>query len=123
MRGATMRAAPAPAGFGLVPKLPLLARAADRDMLIRGGAPVSGGITPINSPEVDALRSRLEAAEVGLASMKVRHGTANLTDALTKQTNTMVETMAAQGKNSIIRIEPRITWPKLGDDGTRGREV
>ena len=48
---------------------------------------------------------------------------------------TMIDIMARQGlllekvltmKNnprSTIRVEPRVTWPKLGDDGTGGKEV
>ena len=29
----------------------------------------------------------------------------------------------ARNRNSTIKVEPRITWPTLGDDGPGGREV
>ena len=91
--------------------------------MMSGEAPASGGITPIGSPEVDALRSRLEAAETGWVYVKVQHGTSDLASAMKEQTKAMVEAMASKGKNSTMRVEPRITWPKLGDDDTGGREV
>ena len=30
---------------------------------------------------------------------------------------------AEHTRTSTIRVEPRITWPKLGDDGPGGKEV
>ena len=39
------------------------------------------------------------------------------------QTKALVEGLGQKGKSSTIRVEPRVTWPKLGDDGAGGREV
>ena len=45
-----------------------------------GDAPGSGGRTPAGSPEVDAMRARLAATEVKLASMAVQQQQATGTD-------------------------------------------
>ena len=42
--------------------------------------------------------------------------------ALDAQTKALVVGFA-RPHGSTIRVEPRITWPKLGDDGSGGREV
>ena len=81
----------------------------------------SGAITPMASPEVVALRRRLEATEVKMAAMAVGGGP-DLAQALEAQTKALVAGMA-RPQGSTIRVEPRVTWPKLGDDGTGGREV
>lgn len=88
------------------------------------GALMSGAVTPLASAEVDALRHRLEAAEVRMASMAVPHEGGPLAGALKAQPAALVEGMKKQdSRGSTIRVEPRVTWPKLGDDGTGGREV
>ena len=75
----------------------------------------------MGSPEVDAMRRRLETAEIKIASMAVGAGP-SLAEAMEAQTKALVAaTTRPQG--STIRVEPRVTWPKLGDDGTGGREV
>ena len=49
------------------------------------------------------------------------------TEAIENQTQMFREllekTSGAKKRSSTIRVEPRITWPTLGDDGPGGREV
>ena len=81
----------------------------------------SGAVTPMGSPELDAMRRRMETAEIKIASMAVGAGP-SLAEAMEAQTNTLVAaTTRPQG--STIRVGPRVAWPKLGDDGAGGREV
>ena len=84
----------------------------------------SGAVTPLGSPEVDALRRRLEATEVKMAAMSVGGGTDSaVAIALEAQTKALVAGFGRGYQGSTIRVEPRVTWPKLGDDGSGGREV
>jgi hypothetical protein len=88
---------------------------------LTGAAIQSGLITPLASPEVDALRRRLEEMEVKQAALTVGGGP-GFAEAMEAQTKALVASMA-RPQGSTIRVEPRVTWPKLGDDGIGGREV
>jgi hypothetical protein len=105
--------------YGRVPEFPHLGLFANAE------APGSGGRTPMGSPEVDALRTRLEASEIKIASMAMQQaaGGVDLASVLEAQTKALVERLGQKGKSSTIRVGPRVTWPKLGDDGSGGREV
>ena len=86
------------------------------------GGSISGDVTPMASPEVNALRRRLEATEIKMAAMTVQGPGTELVQAMEAQTKALVAGMV-RPQGSTIRIEPRVTWPKLGDDGSGGREV
>ena len=94
----------------------------------QAGAGVWSHTPPDSATGVEDLSRRLEAAERELAASKL-HGSGNaspkveevirpLTQILEKLSN-----KAEHSKTSTIRVEPRITWPKLGDDGPGGKEV
>ena len=59
--------------------------------------------------------------EIKQAALTVGGGP-SLAEALEAQTRALVAGMA-RPQGSTIRVEPRVTWPKLGDDGSGGREV
>ena len=87
--------------------------------------PRGGEQTPVES-----LQRRLEAAEVRLAAQELQRTTDNnanqerLIQALTDQSTALTAVVShRQAKNSTIRIEPKVSWPKLGDDGPGGDEV
>jgi len=80
---------------------------------------------------IEDLARRLQDTEVRLAAQELHRVHAANGD----QQNRLIEVLETQGKvltaisekrppkNSTIRIEPRITWPKLGDEGGAGDEV
>ena len=114
-------------GLGRMPEFPIQVMPAGFAGPHAGIFPESGGRTPLASPEVDALRARLEASEIKIASMAVQQqtaaGSSDLATLMEAQTKALVEGLGQTGKRSTIRVEPRVTWPKLGDDGSGGREV
>ena len=85
--------------------------------------------TPAGSPEVEDLRRRLERAEVALAAERLatppRDSGAQIAEALERGLKAQAEALASassrnQNRGSTIRVEPKLSWPKLGDDGPGG---
>ncbi len=80
------------------------------------------------SPIVEDLSRRLEQTEIALAAVQLQKSATEHDDRLIKVMENQTEAFAAMSKqrttkNSTIRVEPRVQWPKLGDDGPGGEEV
>ena len=94
----------------------------------QAGAGVWSNTPPDSATGVEDLSRRLEAAEQELAASKLR-GSGNASpmveDMIERQTQILekLTNRAEHTRTSTIRVEPRITWPKLGDDGPGGKEV
>ena len=81
------------------------------------------------SPEYQNLSRRLEQAELRLASQALEQsqgsGRVNqqFADAMDKQAELLANVWTRKAhQSSTVRVEPRIQWPKLGDDGPGGAD-
>ena len=73
------------------------------------------------------MKERLTGMELELAAQKALSQTQTPVDfaqVVTKQTE-LLERVLDKPKShaSTIKVEPRVQWPKLGDDGPGGKEV
>ena len=91
-------------------------------------SPAPSGVG-FDDPEVDRLRAQLRDAEMQLAAHKIMNASGQstpmptgLADIMGKQ-NIILEKALSQKKNpnTTIRVESKIFWPKLGDDGPGGK--
>jgi hypothetical protein len=76
-----------------------------------------------------ALEGRLRSQEAEIAAQKL-HAAAStpgetlMAEAISNQTELLKAVLNKPSvPRSTIRVEPKVYWPKLGDDGTGGREV
>ena len=94
----------------------------------QAGAGVWSNTPPGTATGVEDLSRRLEAEERELAASKL-HGSGNASpkveEMMERQTQILEKLTSKQEHNrtSTIKVEPRVTWPKLGDDGPGGKEV
>ena len=76
--------------------------------------------------EIERLNEQLKCTELELAARKL-HSDVNspaLAQVLQKQTELLEQVLKKQKTaGSTIRVEPKVYWPKLGDDGPGGQEV
>ena len=84
-------------------------------------------LTTPEQASIDALTRRLESAEVQLAAARVApdQGLASILEASLAKQNELLEKVSSGPRRptSTIRVEPRVTWPHLGDDGPGGKEA
>ena len=77
--------------------------------------------------ELEKLRDQLKQTELELAAHKVQSaiGTpAGFAQVMEKQTELLQRVLdKPKQPGSTIRVEPKVTWPRLGDDGPGGKEV
>ena len=77
--------------------------------------------------DLDGLRRRLEQAEIQLAAQRLQANTpqgAGLEAVLLKQSELLAAAIREKERpQGTIRVEPRVQWPRLGDDGPGGKEV
>ena len=67
--------------------------------------PSDGGITPLGSPEADALRSRMEVAELKMASVSFQQSAGpDLAAALEAQTKALVDGLAQRKRVQIFGL-------------------
>ena len=108
---------------------------------IHGQRTAGGEGTPVNQPGsgtesavLQSFEDRLKKAEMGLAAktLELEQKKENTVgDVLAKQSADFTQILTklmekAEGPRhhaSTIRVEPKVIWPKLGDDGAGGREV
>jgi hypothetical protein len=93
----------------------------------------TGMQTPVMGEEhvrqMAALESRLRSQEAEIAAQKLHAaastpGEVQLAECISNQTKLLEQVLnKPQAPRSTIRVEPKVYWPKLGDDGTGGREV
>jgi len=79
--------------------------------------------------QLAALEDRLRSQEAEMAAQKL-HAAAStpgetlMAEAISNQTELLKAVLDKPSvPRSTIRVEPKVYWPKLGDDGTGGREV
>ena len=93
--------------------------------------PETFAMTPGAGSEVaEDLRRRIEQAELELAARRVGRdldgaNSPAIAEVLTRQSELLAKIVdrGERPKTSTIRVEPKIHWPHLGDDGPGGREV
>jgi hypothetical protein len=76
--------------------------------------------------EIEKLRKALTESELENAAHKVSalNTPTNLASVIAQQTAMFAAVLdKPKAPNSTIRVEPKVFWPKLGDDGPGGREV
>ena len=98
---------------------PMAGRSPEHVLYTPGGGHVS--------PAVEDLSRRLQQAEVKLAAVQLQSANES-SDRMIKVMENQTEALSALSrqrnvKNSTIKVEPRVQWPKLGDDGPGGEEV
>jgi len=91
-----------------------------------------GGGTPVDGTqlqEMEKMKERIRLMELEQAAQRAVSASGaqspfNLADVVDKQ-NILLERVLTQKKppGSTIRVEPKVFWPKLGDDGPGGKEV
>ena len=90
-----------------------------------------GAVSPAearqNQAELEHMKERMTGLELQLAAQKALSQTTTPVDfaqVVTKQTE-LLERVLDKPKShaSTIKVEPRVQWPKLGDDGPGGKEV
>ena len=92
---------------------------------------VSADFAPAIDPQIEALQDKLRDKDAELAAHKLAAAAGlsspmpvEFATALENQTK-LLEAVLNKPKplNSTIRVEPKVTWPRLGDDGPGGKEV
>ena len=102
--------------------------ATQRRLDFTGPAAQAAAVAPNpHEAEFEDLRTRLRNTEVELAAQRF-HSTAGtpaqLTEILDKQTQLLERALdKPRVASSTIKVEPKVFWPKLGDDGPGGKEV
>ena len=77
--------------------------------------------------ELDLVKEKMKGLELELAAQKALSQAQTPVDfaqVVTKQTELLERVLdRPKSQGSTIKVEPRVYWPKLGDDGPGGKEV